>query len=292
MKINYGSSFFIILGVLSFGLLFSCKDKKAGDDFSIEFDTIRVEKRIPLLEQENDTTLPYSDVSIGFVYPKKFRNPEDLARLQQIVKGTFFNNQKYDSLSAEEAVDKYLADYTAEYRVLADDFYTDKTRLEGKTPSWYWYYMNNDNRILFQNDSLLSYAVEYSDYTGGAHGSFHVTYVNIDLNELTTLSEEDLFVPNYFKPLTEKIVRNLMKKYNVTVPDSLISEGFFEVEDIVPNNNFWLSNEGIHYSYNQYEIAPYAMGVIDVTIPYSELKDILKPNSPVEQFIHNNISKE
>ncbi len=119
-----------------------------------------------------------------------------------------------------------------------------------------------------------------------------MTYVNIDLNELTTLSEEDLFVPNYFKPLTEKIVRNLMKKYNVTVPDSLISEGFFEVEDIVPNNNFWLSNEGIHYSYNQYEIAPYAMGVIDVTIPYSELKDILKPNSPVEQFIHNNISEE
>ena len=26
--------------------------------------------------------------------------------------------------------------------------------------------------------------------------------------------------------------------------------------DIVPNNNFWLNEEGISYSYNQYEIAP------------------------------------
>ena len=145
-------------------------------------------------------------------------------------------------------------------------------------PSWYWYYMNNRNKVLFQNDSLLSYAIEYSDYEGGAHGSYRISYANIDLNGLVTLSEEDLFTPGYFKPLTEKIVERLMLKYDAPAADSLLMRGFFTIEDIVPNNNFWLDAENIHYSYNQYEIAPYAMGVIDVSVPYTDLSDILLPD--------------
>lgn len=144
--------------------------------------------------------------------------------------------------------------------------------------------MNNSNKILFQNDSLLSYAVEYSDYEGGAHGSYRITYTNVDLNDLVTLTEEDLFVPGYFKPLTEKIVAQLMKKYDAPVADSLLMKGFFTIEDIVPNNNFWLDGKNIHYSYNQYEIAPYAMGVIDVSVPYSELSDILLPESIISRY--------
>ena len=47
-----------------------------------------------------------------------------------------------------------------------------------------------------------------------------------------------------------------MINYEVAEPDSLLMRGFFTVEDIVPNNNFWLNDEGINYTYNQYEIAP------------------------------------
>jgi hypothetical protein len=98
------------------------------------------------------------------------------------------------------------------------------------------------------------------------------------------LSEEDLFVPGYFKPLTEKIIDQLMRNYNVTAPDSLLMQGFFALEDIVPNNNFWLDRENIHYTYNQYEIAPYAMGVIDVSVPYSGLSDILLPDGIIARY--------
>lgn len=265
-------------------ILFSCKDKKTtGESTKITFDSIVVEKQIPLLV-ENDTTLPYADVKVSFTYPTRFRNDEDLARLQQIFLGTFFDDVAYDSLSPANAADKYIADYTTEYKKLSNDFYEEKNRLEGKTPQWYWYYMYNTNKILHQNDSIISYAVEYADYTGGAHGSYRVTYTNVDLNELVTLSEEDIFIPDYYNPLTEKIVNRLMKDHDVTEPDSLLRRGFFAVEDIMPNNNFWLNEEGIHYAYNQYEIAPYSSGVIEVTIPYSDLKDILLPGGIVSRY--------
>lgn len=273
----------LVLVIVFSGILFSCK-KNTGNSTKIVFDSIVVKQQIPLLEK-NDTTLPYADVNVNFIYPVKFGNKENLARLQQIFIGTFFNDVQFDNLSPQEAIDKYIENYKEEYKSLSNDFYSDKNRLpKGETPMWYWYYMNNTNKIMFQNDSLLSYAVEYSDYTGGAHGSYRITYTNVDLAELVTVSEEDIFVPNYHKPLTEIIVNRLMTQNKVTSPDSLINIGFFDINDIVPNNNFWLSDKGIHYSYNQYEIAPYAMGVIDVFIPYEDLTALIKPNSLIDRI--------
>lgn len=274
----------LLLAVFLITMLFSCKNRGKKSEIPLTFDTIAVSKKIPLLEK-NDSTLPFAVVNINFIYPATFRTPEELARLQQIFVGTFFTDVRYDSLHPQEAINQYLENYTQHYRTLSKDYYSDKSRLpEGEMPVWYWYQLNISNKILFQNDSILSYAVKYSDYTGGAHGSYRILYYNIDLNDLVTISEEDLFVPDYYKPLTEIILRLLMKKYGVTSPDSLISKGFFNLDDIAPNNNFWMNDHGLHYTYNQYEIAPYVIGAIDVSIPYAELDSLLRPDNPIERF--------
>ncbi len=283
MKPNHFNFFAVIL-LLGASLWGSCTGRGgSGRSSDIRFDSIVVQQQIPLL-QTSDTTLPYADVKVAFTYPSKFRDAESLKRLQQIFQGTFFGDIQYDSMTPKEAMDHYMEEYTRRYRSLSGSYEEDKRRLEGETPAWYWYAMSNSNKLLFQNDSLLSYAVEYSDYEGGAHGSYRITYTNIDLNRLVTLSEEDLFVPDYYKPLTEKIVHGLMKSFHVNEPDSLLNKGFFTIEDIVPNNNFWLNDEGIHFAYNQYEIAPYSMGVINVTLPYSELRDILLPDGIISRY--------
>lgn len=280
---------FLTIVILSFILLctlFSCK-KTAQKSTKIVFDSIVIKEQISLLET-NDTTLPFADVKISFTYPVKFGNKEDLARLQQIFIGTFFNSLHLDTLSPQEAVNAYVSSYKEEYKSLSNTYYSEKSRLpKGEMPMWYWYYMHNTNKMMFQNDSLLSYATKHSDYAGGAHGSYRITYTNIDLDKLVTVSEEDIFVSNYKKPLTEIIINKLMDQYNVSVPDSLISLGFFNLDEVFPNNNFWLDNEGIHYSFNQYEIAPYSMGVINVDIPYRDLSAILKPENVIQKFFLN-----
>ncbi len=281
MKTNSLLQYFII--ILAFGVVFASCKRKSGKPTEIKFDSIVVDKQIPLLH-ENDTTLPFADIKIDFIFPKNFGKKEDLKRLQQIFVGTFFGNLVYDSLSPQQAIDKFLKDYTEEYQGLSNTFYEEKSRLKGEMPQWYWYSVYKTNEIMFQNDSLLAYAVEHSEYTGGAHGSFNLIYTNIDLNRLVTLSEEDLFIPDYYRPLTEKIINSLIKKYNVSDPESLLELGFFTIDDIVPNNNFYLNEEGINYAFNQYEIAPYAMGVINVTIPYSELEEILIPDGIISRF--------
>ena len=279
------NSIFIASLVFLLGInLISCFQKKTEENH-VDFDHLRVNEKVYLLH-ENDTTLPFADVEIDFKYPKKFNNPEDLTRLQQIFNGTFFNDETYDSFSPQEAMDKYLENYTEEYKELSNQYYEDQTNLErDDMPSWYWYTLGKSNEILYNDKNILSYSVEHTDYTGGAHGSLRILYYTIDLNELTTIAEEDIFQPNYHQFLTSMIVEKLMEKYKVDTPEKLIDEGIFDINEIAPNNNFWLNEQGIHYIFNQYEIAPYSMGPIEVTIPYESISSIILPNSVAENYI-------
>lgn len=267
----------VIIASLALVALFatSCFNKEKG----IKFDNLAIKEQVYLFA-DNDTTKPFANVEIDFTYPKNYKSKEDLLKLQKIFIGTFFNDMSYDSLSPKEALNAYFDKYTNDYRNLGNQYYEDMGNLEGDNqPSWYWYQLFKSNEILFEDESILSYSVEHYYYEGGAHGSLSAMYYTIDLNNLTTITEENIFKPNFHHLLTERIVENLMKKYDVTTPEDLLNEGFFDINDIAPNNNFWLNNQGVHYIFNQYEIAPYSMGPIEVTIPYQEIQSIIIPES-------------
>ena len=46
--------------------------------------------------------------------------------------------------------------------------------------------------------------------------------------------------------------------------------------EIKPNGNFTVSEQGVTYIYNQYEIAPYSMGAIHVSVPWDEIRDLIR----------------
>ena len=267
----------VIIASLALVALFatSCFNKSK----SIQFDNLAINEKVYLFA-DNDTTKPFANVEIDFNYPKNFKSKDDLLRLQKIFIGTFFNDMSYDSLSPKEALSSYLEKYTNDYRGLSNQYYDDMGNLEDDNqPSWYWYQLFKNNEILFEDENILSYSVEHYYYEGGAHGSLSAMYYTIDLNNLTTITQESIFKPNFHQLLTERIVANLMKKYEVNTPDELINEGFFDINEIAPNNNFWIDNTGVHYIFNQYEIAPYSMGPIEVTVPYHEIQSIIIPES-------------
>ena len=48
------------------------------------------------------------------------------------------------------------------------------------------------------------------------------------------------------------------------------------IKDIEPNGNFKVSDTGVTYVYGQYEIGPYSLGIIKVTVPWEELGDLVR----------------
>ena len=70
-------------------------------------------------------------------------------------------------------------------------------------------------------------------------------------------------------------------------PKDLENIGFFSVEEIFPNGNFLVDEDGITYTFNEYEIAAYVVRETNVFLPYAEILYLLKKDSPIAKLIDN-----
>src|SRR5699024_5762817 len=68
--------------------------------------------------------------------------------------------------------------------------------------------------------------------------------------------------------------KKFREDYEVEEGKSLTEFGLFE-NKIKPNNNFYFDDWGMTFVYNQYEIGPYALGIIALFIPWEKLQPYL-----------------
>lgn len=123
-------------------------------------------------------------------------------------------------------------------------------------------------------DSILVCEINESTYTGGAHGSYMESYLNVDKATGHVVSLSDICDPAHEKELTDAIVKQLMMDNNCTTLKQLQDEYsiFMLCDEPVVASQFYYDKEGITFVYNEYEIAPYAAGVIKATVPYATMK--------------------
>ena len=58
--------------------------------------------------------------------------------------------------------------------------------------------------------------------------------------------------------------------------EELCERGYSLDIDFFITNNIILGKDSITFLYNRYEIAPYALGDIEISLDYNTLKDIMK----------------
>lgn len=112
--------------------------------------------------------------------------------------------------------------------------------------------------------------------TGAVHPRQQTRYINYSINDNKILSLSDIFKSGYEAPLTELLKERLSENPDV----------FADAEITIPNN-FYLTTEGLTFVYDQYEVAPYSAGEIEVPFYVFELSDLFRPD--VQQMIlgHN-----
>lgn len=125
-------------------------------------------------------------------------------------------------------------------------------------------------------DTLLTYTITASSYTGGAHGMYGTFYHNYSLADGYEIGIADLFDEEQQQRLGEMIRRQLYDRYDASNDEELAAQGFFPDYGIAANDNFRPTADGIVFQYNPYEIGCYALGAIEVTIPKEELKQLEK----------------
>ena len=263
------------------GFLIGCNSgTKRVSENNIRFDSLAVDRSYHLLNIE---TNPKCSLQIKFVYPVDYPNREILLLMQQQFIAGFFGND-YVNLSPKDAAEHYANDFIEAYKAEENNFKTDRDNHGTELiESWY----SNDeaagNQIVFNQNDIISIVVFRECYYGGAHGSHQFINMAIDLKTGRRITEDDIFTDDYQDNLANLIVSGIALSNHVEAAE-LENIGFFNVGEIYPNKNFSVDKTGITYTFNEYEIAAYAVGAVSVHIPYEKIRHLLRKESPVSSI--------
>jgi len=188
---------------------------------------------------------------------------------------------------------KYCSEYKIEYLNFADDNFNEILKQLYKKTFNKFYKQNPQNDVkemlsynperdleIYQNikfsfisstNSTLTIQKEINSYTGGAHGSDVIEFLNYDTNDNKLIKLSDLFDIKKLKPILENFYK---KSHNI---QDLTDDGWFENSFKIAEQ-FAITKDGILFYYNSYEIKPYAYGHTKLLVPYSILKPAIKNN--------------
>jgi hypothetical protein len=178
---------------------------------------------------------------------------------------------------------EYRTDQTSAETTLAslkkeffDNYYSSNETMYKEMPgaSFGWELLKFTH-IIYNEDRKLTYYILTYSYTGGAHGLENQIYTSINLETGKPMAMNELFEPGYENKLTVLLTGKLHQMLKLPLSGKLTDSGYF-VDEIKPNENFYLNGQGVGFFYNHYEIAPYSFGATDIFLTKEELKGILK----------------
>jgi TIR domain-containing protein/uncharacterized protein DUF3298/peptidoglycan-N-acetylmuramic acid deacetylase PdaC-like protein len=155
-----------------------------------------------------------------------------------------------------------------------------------------------DYRIAFLSESALSIVFTSMVYTGGVHENYRFVTENFALQPVVQLQLASFFKHDYRKTLG-LLSREALKKQSWE--RSLSIEHFANIFDSDEIGKEWLvrgttfednikvyftfSGEGLTLYFAPYEVAHFAAGSWEVTLPYYDLREILRPNGLHRLFV-------
>jgi hypothetical protein len=128
---------------------------------------------------------------------------------------------------------------------------------------------------LHANPKVVAVKYETFSYTGGAHPNSSVSFYNFDRQTGQMLTLED--VVSDTTSLRNLVEKSFRKQQAVAPGNNLEEKGYFlrDGQFFLPAN-FGIGAQGILFYYNPYEIAAYAVGPIQVMVPYTQLDGVLR----------------
>ncbi|MEO9894291.1 DUF3298 domain-containing protein [Aurantibacter sp.] len=168
------------------------------------------------------------------------------------------NSQSY---TIEEGIEAFKKEHREITKLYQDEVETWEATIEGD--------------VSYEDKNMLTIILASYLYSGGAHGYESIRFLNFEKKTGKKLKNYELFKDEEaFKNLAEKAFR---KAEGIAENKSINATGFmFEGETFYLPENLGFTKEGIKLLYNQYEVASYADGPIEIIIPYESAKSHLK----------------
>lgn len=133
-------------------------------------------------------------------------------------------------------------------------------------------------KLRYRNAHLTVVELIAGQYrTGMAHGMSGTQLLNWDNQKKHVLSLDQLLAPGA-RPAFDAALKQAHLRWLQAHQDAMQDiENFTRMWPFATSDNVGLTDQGLLVKYQPYEIAPYAWGQPEITIPYPQLRGILKP---------------
>ena len=111
------------------------------------------------------------------------------------------------------------------------------------------------------------------------------SYINISLPSMNVLELSSLFPEESISDISDLLKRKLLVQLNAKDEADLIDMGYFNLDNLVANNNFSIGEEGITWTFGIFDIACYSVGETVITLDYESLKPYMLENNEIADLV-------
>jgi hypothetical protein len=140
--------------------------------------------------------------------------------------------------------------------------------------------------ILYQSDDAISVRYDgFEYYAGSAHPLTFFFSLCYDLKNNSVIKLSDMFTGDYLKVISDYCINDLVRQKNEYTNDpdiSWIQEGASPVDSNFAVFN--LTDNSLLITFPVYQVAPYAEGPKEVSIPYTVLSEVMKQDGCLSKY--------
>ncbi|WP_350289734.1 DUF3298 and DUF4163 domain-containing protein [uncultured Croceitalea sp.] len=216
---------------------------------------------IAQLENTSCSNCPEINISI----PRALGETRIAEKINTTINEELIYTLKFEDSINVDSVKGAMESFTQSYQGFKKEFDEETISWEAKA----------NGEVSFESSFLLSITLNTYTFTGGAHGYAATTFLNFDKGKNLELEPYQLFKDlEGFIALAEikfREAQEIPKTSNINATGFMFSGDRFHLPE-----NLGFTEKGIQLIYNQYEIASYADGPIELLLPFEEVNQFLK----------------
>lgn len=216
----------------------------------------------------------YDDTACGWSYSMEYVTGGLSREVMDEINRTIIRNAiSYDENDMSTDISAACLDWVADIEREYNDFSAEVlAELDEEDEPWMlnWSYsLDGSFSTGCASRSLKTYETMDDSYTGGAHGSTYHNHMVFNLLTGKVITEADLFMEGFEDALSETLYDRILEDLDEELWDAIYETPTF-------NGNFTVSEQGVTWWYNPYEIGPYVLGFLSAAFTWDELAPYLR----------------
>jgi hypothetical protein len=136
--------------------------------------------------------------------------------------------------------------------------------------------IENKVEVMYEDSRLISLSHYNYVFSGGAHGNYGTSIINIDKRTGAIIKLKDVLTDEGIKAMPKILEAVIRQQYGLDKNKTLEQNSLF-VKTMAPSDNFYITNGNIGFLYMPYAIMAYVYGEPNIYIPASMVAKYVKP---------------